>query len=149
MRDSWASLGITVTGLIESYGGVVSPRMQMRTQFLPLIRNGDLHSSTLPLDLPLPAADSSITRPNWGVGFETPFLSGQHFSIRNQPDKAAREQWHLDTVDYMLYWQLNTGVFQIPRGIITNDRFDSWNAPTVHYGSATGANNPEFIVLNR
>ena len=119
--------------------------MRKREQFLPVLKNGDVHSHVFPLDWPYPPVDSSISRPGWGVGFETPYLSTQHFSIRGSQDRAFREKEHMETSDYMLFWQLYNGVFQIPKGLVTSTRIKSWNGNQQHYSNISS--NPEFIIL--
>ena len=53
---------------------------------------------------------------------------------------------HIDIVDYSMYWLQYAGVYQVPKGIVVNDRIKSWNAPQQHYANVS--NNPELIVLN-
>lgn len=148
VNSTWSQLGISVSQLVEDYGGVISPRMRRREQFLPVLKNGDVNSSQFPLDWPYPPVDSSISRPGWGVGFETPFLSSKHFEIRGSQDKAFREEGHMETADYMIYWQLYNGVFQIPRGVVATDRITGIDVEQTHYGNATGYGNPETITIN-
>ena len=112
------------------------------------MKNADVHSNVMPLDWPYPAVDTSITRPGWGAGFESPYLASQHFSIRGSEDEGFREEEHLNTADYMLYWQLYNGVYQVPRGIIATDRIAEWENPLTHFGPLTGAHAPEFLRLN-
>jgi ABC-type transport system substrate-binding protein len=147
VNSTWEQLGISVSQLVEDYGGVISPRLRRREQFLPVLKNGDVNSSQFPLDWPYPPVDSSISRPGWGVGFETTYLSSQHFSIRGSQDKAFREFEHMETADYMIYWQLYNGVFQIPRGVVATDRITGISVGQTHYGNATGYGNPETITL--
>ncbi|MCH8223381.1 MAG: hypothetical protein IH868_08235 [Chloroflexi bacterium] len=147
INSTWTQLGINVSQLVEDYGGVISPRMRKREQFLPVLKNGDVNANVFPLDWPYPPVDSSISRPGWGVGFETPYLSTQHFSIRGSQDRAFREEEHMNTADYMIYWQLYNGVYQIPRGVVATDRIAGWANPSTHYGGATGAHAPEFLRL--
>lgn len=147
INSTWSQLGISVSQLVEDYGGVISPRMRRREQFLPVLKNGDVNSSVFPLDWPYPPVDSSISRPGWGVGFETPYLSSQHFSIRGSQDRAFREFEHMETADYMIYWQLYNGVFQIPRGVVATDRITGIKVEQTHYGGATGYGNPETITI--
>jgi ABC-type transport system substrate-binding protein len=71
IMSDWARLGIEIEGLIEDYGGVISPRMRQRIQYLPVLKNGDVHSNVYPIDWPLPTVDTSSSRPGWGVGFES------------------------------------------------------------------------------
>ena len=54
----------------------------------------------------------------------------------------------MNTADYMIYWQLYNGVYQIPRGVVATDRIASWANPSTHYGGSTGAHAPEFLKLN-
>jgi ABC-type transport system substrate-binding protein len=147
VNSTWSQLGINVSQLVEDYGGVISPRMRRREQFLPVLKNGDVNSSVFPLDWPYPPVDSSISRPGWGVGFESPYLSSQHFAIRGSQDRAYREFEHMETADYMIYWQLYNGVFQIPRGVVSTDRITGIKVEQTHYGGATGYGNPETITI--
>ena len=71
VMSTWTQLGIEISGLEEDYGGVISPRMRRREQALPVLKNGDVHSNSYPLDWPLPTVDSSSSRPGWGPGFES------------------------------------------------------------------------------
>ncbi|MCH7738551.1 MAG: hypothetical protein IIC93_00215 [Chloroflexi bacterium] len=147
INSTWERLGINVSQLVEDYGGVISPRLRKREQFLPVLKNGDVNANVFPLDWPYPPVDSSISRPGWGIGFETTYLSTQHFSIRGSQDRAFREEEHMNTADYMIYWQLYNGVYQIPRGVVATDRIATWANPATHYGGATGAHAPEFMRL--
>ena len=45
-----------------------------------------------------------------------------------------------------MYWLQYAGVYQVPKGIVVNDRIKSWSAPQQHYANVS--NNPELIVLN-
>ena len=54
---------------------------------------------------------------------------------------------HMDWVDYSMYWVQYAGVFEIPKGIIGNNRIKSWDGRQQHYSNVTGY--PEYIVLNR
>ena len=87
----------------EDYGSVISPRMRQRVQFDPVVKNGDVNSNQFPKDWPYPPVDSALSRPGWGVGFETPVLSSNHLEIRASKDKAFREELHQATADYILY----------------------------------------------
>jgi hypothetical protein len=78
-------------------------------------KNGDVHSNVWPTDLPYPPVDSSISRPGWGAGFEPQPLTKFYFAILGEKDKAKREVMHFDTVNWMAYWQLFDGLYQIPR----------------------------------
>ena len=146
IMSDWARLGIEIEGLVEDYGGVISPRMRTRTQFLPVLKNGDVHSNVYPLDWPLPTVDTSSSRPGWGVGFESPAGAKWLFEILAERDPKVREEKHLIWVDYSMFWLQYTGVFQVPKGIVVNDRIKSWNGFQQHYSNVSG--NPELIVLN-
>lgn len=146
IMSDWARLGIEIEGLIEDYGGVISPRMRQRVQFLPVLKNGDVHSNVFPLDWPLPLVDTSSSRPGWGVGFESPAGARWLFEMFAERDPKVREARHLDWVDYSMFWVQYAGVFQVPKGIVVNDRIKSWNGNQQHYSNVSS--NPEFIVLN-
>jgi ABC-type transport system substrate-binding protein len=145
VNSDWARLGIEITQLIEDYGGVISPRMRVREQFFPVLKNGDVHSNVYPLDWPMPPVDTSSSRPGWGVAFESQPGATWLFEILAERDIAVREQKHLDWVDYSIFWQQYAGVFQVPKGIVANDRIESWNGNQEHYSNVSG--DPELIVL--
>jgi ABC-type transport system substrate-binding protein len=141
----WGLLGIQIEGLIEDYGGVISPRMRTRTQYLPVLKNGDVHSNVYPLDWPLPLVDTSSSRPGWGIGFESQPAAKWLFEMFAERDPQVRTQQHLEWVDYSMFWVQYAGAFEVPKGIVTNSRVESWNGYQQHYSNVSG--NPEFIVL--
>ena len=100
--STWTQLGIQISGLEEDYGGVISPRMRRREQLLPVLKNGDVHSNSYPLDWPLPTVDSSSSRPGWGPGFESPAQAYWLFQILPEKDPAKRGEMHLMGVDYSM-----------------------------------------------
>lgn len=144
VTSAWSQLGLKITQSREDYGGVISPRMRKREQVNPVVKNGDVNSNQFPLDWPYPPVDSSLSRPGWGVAFETPVLAKNHLDIRASKDKAFREQKHLETADYILYWQLYNGIIQIPKGVIATNRIQSWASRPAHYGTY---GTPQFIRL--
>lgn len=146
IADSWRSLGVPVTVTAVNYGGVVSPRFRMREEFNPTLKNGDVHSNIFPLDSPLPAADTSITRPGWGVGFESPAGAQWYYEILGESDPVDRELKHLNWVDYSIFWQQYSGVYQVPKGLVVGPRINSWIGRQQHYTNVSS--NPEFIELN-
>ncbi|MCI0874360.1 MAG: hypothetical protein J4N79_08825, partial [Chloroflexi bacterium] len=146
IMSDWARLGIPISGLVEDYGGVISPRMRQRIQFLPVLKNGDVHSNVYPLDWPLPTVDTSSSRPGWGVGFESQAGAKWLFEILGEKDASVRSEKHLNWVDWSMFYVQYAGVFQVPKGIVVNDRIKSWNGRQQHYSNVSG--NPEFIVLN-
>jgi len=146
IMSDWARLGIPIEALIEDYGSVISPRLQQRIQFRPVLKNGDIHSNVFPLDFPLPSVDTSSSRPNWGLGFESQAGARWLSEIRSESNADIRTQKHLNWVDYSIFWQQYAGVFQIPKGIIVSDRIQSWNGYQQHYNNVS--TNPEFIRLN-
>ena len=144
IADAWELVGVKTILLREQMFPIVSGRMTMREQVWPLIINCIVESANIPLDWPFPPHDTSLTRPGWGCGFESEFLANMQLKINSERDKDLREEWHLDVVDWMYYWQLFNGIAQQPKGIAVNpDRIESWNArssmvPVWH--------RPEFIV---
>ena len=145
ITSQWSQIGLNVVEKREDYGSVISPRMRQRVQFDPVVKNGDVNSNQFPKDWPYPPVDSALSRPGWGVGFETPVLSSNHLEIRSSKDKAFRENLHQETVDYILYWQLYNGVYQIPKGVVVNpNRVSSWSSRPVHYGNI---GTPQWIRL--
>lgn len=145
ITSQWSQIGLNVVEKREDYGSVISPRMRQRVQFDPVVKNGDVNSNQFPKDWPYPPVDSALSRPGWGVGFETPVLSSNHLEIRSSKDKAFREELHQQTADYILYWQLYNGVYQIPKGVVVNpNRVSSWSSRPVHYGNV---GTPQWIRL--
>jgi ABC-type transport system substrate-binding protein len=141
----WAELGIPVTVEWVNYGGVVSPRMGRREEHNPTLKNGDVHSSYYPLDWPMPAADTSATRPGWGTALESPAGANWLAQVMANPDAAAREQLHLGWVDYSVFWQQYSGVYQVPKGVFAGPRVRSWNGRQQQYSNRSTS--PELIVL--
>ncbi len=144
VATAWEQIGVKTTLLTEDYGAVVSQRMRTREQFWPVVKNCSVESANTPLDWPMPPADSSLTRPGWGCAFEDPFSALMQNKITFEPDKAKREEWHLDVVDWMYYWQLYSGVAQQPRGVAYNPkRISKWTAPS---SQGPSWHRPEYIL---
>ena len=73
-------------------------------------------------------------RPAWGCSFESKFLDYMHININGERDKQAREDLHLDMVDYY-YWQLYSGLAQLPGGVAANpETVVSWNSRSTAAG---------------
>ena len=149
IAEFWTEVGANTTIVREDYGSTIVPRMRDRVQYRPILKNGDVNSNQFPLDWPYPPVDSSISRPGWGVGFESPVLAENHLQIRASDNVTFREQMHLETADYVFYWQLYNGVIQLPRGVITSGRIKSWTNPPSQLARLSGAVAPEFIVLRK
>ena len=131
----WEDIGVRTTLLTEEYGAVVVPRMRDRTQPWPVVKNCSVETANYPFDWPPPPADSSFSRPAWGCSFESKFLDYMYININGERDKAAREDLHLDMVDYYYYWQLYSGMVQPPRGVAGNpERVESWNSRSTAAG---------------
>ena len=145
VNTMWQDIGVRAEITKEDYGAVISPRMRKREQALPTVKNGDVHSNVWPIDWPYPPVDSSLSRPGWGVGFESKFLSGMHLKIRKSQDKDSRIKWHLQTVDYIMYWQLYNGIIQQPKSLLVRaDKIASWEPRPRHYANWQL---PQFIKL--
>jgi len=147
--SEWTKLGVPVSEITEDYSTVISQRMRKREQFWPVLKNGDVNSNVYPVTWPYPLVDSSLSRPGWGVGFESPFLAQEHLFIQAQKDASVATQHHLQDADYMIYWQLYNGVYQEPRGILVTDRIKSWDSNLEQYGDHNGMNHYENIVVNQ
>ena len=145
--SNWQELGLQVESLNEDYGGVISPRMLRREQFLPVIKNGDVHSNVYPLDWPLPVVDTSRSRPGWGVGFESQPGANWAEQSLGERDAGVRTEIHDKWVDYSLFWVQYAGVFQVEKGLVVNtDKIAGWTSPYYqHYVNVSL--NPEFIEL--
>ena len=131
----WESVGVRVTLLTEEYGGVVVPRMRDRTQAFPVVKNCSVETANYPFDWPPPPSDSTFSRPAWGCAFESKFLDYMYININGERDKQAREDLHLDMVDYYYYWQLYSGMVQPPRGVAANpETVESWNSRSTAAG---------------
>ena len=111
-----------------------------------MLKNCDVHSNVWPQDWPIPPVDTSRTRPSWGCGFESKAGAKSVANVLMEQDAEKRKEMHVDIVDYSMYWLQYAGVYQVPKGIVVNDRIKSWNAPQQHYANVS--NNPELIVLN-
>ena len=131
----WESVGVRVELLTEEYGGVVVPRMRDRTQAYPVVKNCSVETANYPFDWPPPPSDSTFSRPAWGCAFESKFLDYMYININGERDKQAREDLHLDMVDYYYYWQLYAGMVQPPRGVAANpETVVSWNSRSTAAG---------------
>lgn len=141
----WEAVGVRTILLLESYPFIVNARMVTREQVWPVVKNCIVESANEPLEWPLPPHDSSLTRPGWGCGFESPFLARMNLKISRERDKSNREEWHLDVVDWMYYWQLYSGISQQPKGVAVNPgRIESWSARST---TVPRWHRPEFIEL--
>ena len=131
----WEAVGVRVELLTEEYGGVVVPRMRDRTQAYPVVKNCSVETANYPFDWPPPPSDSTFSRPAWGCAFESKFLDYMYININGERDKQAREDLHLDMVDYYYYWQLYAGMVQPPRGVAANpETVVSWNSRSTAAG---------------
>ena len=131
----WEAVGVRVELLTEEYGGVVVPRMRDRTQAYPVVKNCSVETANYPFDWPPPPSDSTFSRPAWGCSFESKFLDYMYISINGERDKQAREDLHLDMVDFYYYWQLYAGMVQPPRGVAANpETVKSWNSRSTAAG---------------
>ncbi len=131
----WEDIGVQTQLLTEEYGAVVVPRMRDRTQPWPVVKNCSVETANYPFDWPPPPADSSFSRPAWGCSFESKFLDYMYVNINGERDKQAREDLHLDMVDYYYYWQLYSGMVQPPRGVAGNpETVESWNSRSTAAG---------------
>ncbi len=146
IATNWAELGIDASVLSVDYGGVVSPKIRLRVQFEPILKNGDVHTNVFPLDWPMPRVDTSDSRPGWGMAIESQAGAKWLFEILGEPDAEVRIAKHLNWVDYSMFWVQYAGVFQIPKGIVVNGRIKSWVGYQQQYRNVSS--NPEFIVLN-
>ena len=125
----WEAIGVRTELLTEEYGGVVVPRMRDRTQAFPVVKNCSVETANYPFDWPPPPSDSTFSRPAWGCAFESKLLDYMYININGERDKQAREDLHLDMVDYYYYWQLYSGMVQPPRGVAANpETVESWNS---------------------
>ena len=131
----WEAIGVRVELLTEEYGGVVVPRMRDRTQAYPVVKNCSVETANYPFDWPPPPSDSTFSRPAWGCSFESKFLDYMYININGERDKQAREDLHLDMVDYYYYWQLYAGMVQPPRGVAANpETVESWDSRSTAAG---------------
>jgi ABC-type transport system substrate-binding protein len=131
----WEAIGVRVELLTEEYGGVVVPRMRDRTQAFPVVKNCSVETANYPFDWPPPPSDSTFSRPAWGCAFESKFLDYMYININGERDKQAREDLHLDMVDYYYYWQLYSGMVQPPRGVAGNpETVESWGSRSTAAG---------------
>jgi hypothetical protein len=148
IASMWLNIGIKSDLLREDYGTVIHPRIRLRDQVFPTIKNGEVHSNDWPLDFWMPPTDTSLSRPGWGP-FEDTYLVRNHLKIRGSKDKAERVQLHFDAVDWMNYWHLYAGVGQIPKGVMVNPKkIESWVGRRAHYQNLPPPQaNPAWIKL--
>ena len=147
VADDWEAIGVRVELLNEEYGGVVVPRMRDRTQAFPVIKNCSVETANYPFDWPPPPSDSTFSRPAWGCAFESKFLDYMYITINLSRDKQERQDLHLDMVDYYYYWQLYSGLVQLPRGVAVNpETVHSWQSRS---SSAGFWGRPQHIVPAR
>ena len=132
----WEAIGVRVELLTEEYGGVVVPRMRDRIRTYPVVKNCSVETANYPFDWPPPPSDSTFSRPAWGCAFESKFLDYMYININGERDKQAREDLHLDMVDYYYYyWQLNSGLVQHQRGVAANpETVESWHSRSTASG---------------
>ena len=79
------------------------------------------------------------------MGFESKAGARWFYEIAAERDAAVRSEKHLNWVDYSMFWVQYAGVYQIPKGIMVNDRIESWDGFQQHYNNVS--TNPEFIIL--
>ncbi|MDP2948802.1 MAG: ABC transporter substrate-binding protein, partial [Chloroflexota bacterium] len=146
----WRDIGVRTEIVKEEYGAVISPRMRKRTQWMPVIKNGDVGSNNLPLDFPYPPADSSLTRPGWGAGFESVFLARMYAKMGKEPSYDNRVRWSVQVRDWMVYQMLYVGIYQQPTVMLARaDRIASWDNPhtIILPGPFRAGSNPQYIKL--
>ena len=142
---NWNAIGVNTTILTEDYGAVVSPRFRTREQIWPTLKNGAVDDTTWPPHWPMPPADTSLTRPGWGAGFEDNFLAQMHLRTKVVLDRAVAEEERMDVIEWEGYWKLYTGAVYVPRGyIVWPDKVKDWRGRSTiaHWGTGQ----PQFIV---
>jgi peptide/nickel transport system substrate-binding protein len=126
---TWTAIGVKTTLDRSDYGAVVAPQMRKREAFYPIMKNCDHPTNIYPVDWPLPPSETSLTRPGWGCGFESPYLVEMHFKILNEPDRLKRITMHKQVEEYVWKWALFPGIVEIPRGIVVNPKVvKSWDS---------------------
>jgi ABC-type transport system substrate-binding protein len=148
--EIWRKLGIDASILDVEYRSEVAPVLRSREQVWPVIKNGDVHDSTYPLDTPYPEEDTSWTRPNGpNFGYESPFLARQFNIVMESTDPEFRRFQHLTVTDYVTFWRMTGGLIQIPRGTLVSDRVESWYDPRSTQNPMWVYPRAEFLKLNR
>ena len=108
--------------------------MRDRTRPWLVVKNCRVETANYPFDWPPPPAGSSFSHPAWGCAFESRFLDYMCVGINDERDKQAREDLHLDIVDYY-YWQIYSGIVQPPRGVAGNpETVQSWKSRSTMAG---------------
>ncbi len=144
IASTYNQLGIRTTLDRSNYATVISPAMRKREAFWPVIKNGDVPTNVYPADWNLPPADTSISRPGWGCGFENKFEADIYYKALVEPDRAKRVAMQREVVDYMLDQNLMIGVIELPRGVVYDPRkIKSWNSRLSMFVVNWG---PQFIV---
>jgi hypothetical protein len=81
------------------------------------------------------------------VAWENVPIAQWNFKINAEKDKTKREAMHIAATDYALFWQLYSGIFQVPKGIAAGKKIKSWSVPSQqHFHNVSSF--PEFIELN-
>jgi len=153
----WLDLGIPVADIggpgWDEYRDVIADRNRLRENYFPVMKNGDVEHSRQALDLPFSGFDNSRSRAKEpggrgaGIGFDSPYLAEQVERIANEPDKSIRVSERFNTINYMYFWQLYSGMYQTPNGLVVTDRIASWGEP--YTAGLNGWNgHPEYIVLS-
>jgi len=140
----WRDVGVNAIQERVDYGAVVAPKLIAREQVNIIMKNCDVFGNMYPLDWPFPPTETSLTRPGWGCGLESPFLAEMNLKMSAEPNKQKRIDMHIEVVDYMWDQMLIAGIVERPNGVVANpDTVASWEAPMLP-GAAW--NYPEYIV---
>jgi len=140
----WRDVGVNAIQERVDYGAIVAPKLIAREQSNIIMKNCDVFSNFYPLDWPFPPTETSLTRPGWGCGLESPYLAEMHLKISAEPDREKRIQMHLEVVDYMYHWMLIAGIVERPNGVVANpEKVKSWESRK-KMGSPW--NYPQYIV---
>ena len=140
----WAAIGLTVKESRADYGAVVSPMLRGREAKYPVMKNCDQPVNIWPMDWYHGLTETSVTRPGWGCGFESPLLWEKYVEGQFEADKAKRIAIGQEVMDYMYHQMLLPGVLSAPNMITYNPKsVASWKMrPMIYYAWS----NPEDIV---
>jgi len=126
------------------YGAVVSPMLRAREAIYPVMKNCDQPVNIWPMDWYHGLTETSVTRPGWGCGFESPFLWDKYVEGQVEGDKDKRIQIGQEVMDYMSYQMLLPGVLSAPNMLTFNPKsIESWEMRPM---SVYHWINPENIV---
>ena len=126
---------------------VFRPGVVTRTTVLPWVTECDEGLINWPFDWPKAKVMTSMTRGGFGCGFESPEIAQWFLQAVAEKDTEKRIQINIQVIDYLSYWQLDTGIVANPAMTVINPKsIKEWPHPPSLMG---GADSYENIVPAR